>query len=158
MGELLPVAVLCAASMGAGCGSTERAPAERGGLDAEYMTVEGGDTCRVLVLHDDGGFVVTERERDTWCDRAMRARPAPVATGTWTLDGGRLCLEGTGWTVAFETDSTRVEIPARSDILSSLRWVTSSGGSPFSACDLVSASEFDEFLHPTEGSGSSTGW
>ena len=57
----------------------------------------------------------------------------------------------------YEADSTRVEILARADTLSSLRWVTSTEGSPFSACDLVSMSEFDEFLHPTEGSGSS-GW
>ncbi|MFH1865151.1 MAG: hypothetical protein ABIK85_04650 [Candidatus Eisenbacteria bacterium] len=130
----------------------------RRALDTEYLTVESGDTCRVLLLREDGGFVVIERERDTWCARQMRPVPAPVATGAWSLVDGRLHLEGTGWTVVFEPDSTRVEIPARSGTLSSLRWVTSTEGSPFSACDLVSASEFDEFLHPTGGSGSGTGW
>ena len=141
----------------AGCGRAGPGSVELAGLDRKYVSVESGDTCMVLVLSDDGGFLVLEEQRDRWRERQMRPASTPAAAGEWTFSEGRLDLEGDGWTASYEADSTRVEIPARADTLSSLRWVTSTEGSPFSACDLVSASEFDEFLHPTEGSGSS-GW
>ena len=85
---------------------------------------------------------------------ALAADSEVEVSGSWSYSDGRLDLQGDGWTVTFESDSTRVTLLDRADTLSSLRWVTSSGGSPFSACDLVSASEFVEFVHPTEGSGS----
>ena len=137
-----------------GCGRTAPTPVERAGLDREYLSVARAGTCLLLVLGDDGSFLVSERTRDRWEDRPMRPEPEPIARGTWTFADGRLDLEGDGWEVLFVVDSARVEVPARSDTLSSLRWVRSSEGSPFSACDLVSVPEFDEFLHPTEGSGS----
>jgi hypothetical protein len=154
----LPVAALILAI--SGCGGEERASVDLAGLDRRYISVGGAesDTCRHLILADDGSFSVTERGPE--CpgeDRRMEPAPKPVATGVWTFSDGRLNLEGDGWTVTFEPDSTRVELLARADTISSLRWITSTGGSPFSACDLVSEAEFDEFVHPTEGSGSS-GW
>ncbi|MFH1689648.1 MAG: hypothetical protein ABIE42_05355 [Candidatus Eisenbacteria bacterium] len=152
------VAVVVATMLLRACGSTVPTPVEYAGLDGEYVSVASGDTCMVLVLENDGSFLVVEEERDRRFERQMRPEATPVATGTWAFAAGRLALEGDGWKVLFEADSTRVEIPARADTLSSLRWLTSTEGSPFSACDLVSASEFNEFLNPTEGSGSSTGW
>ena len=140
-----------------GCGGAGPTPLELAGLDREYLSVESGDACLVLVLGNDGGFLVRQRERDSWDDGPMRPEPTSVATGKWAFSAGRLDLDGGGWTASYEADSTRVEIPARADTLGSLRWVTSTEGSPFSACDLVSAAEFDEFLHPAEGSGSSGG-
>jgi hypothetical protein len=133
---------------------------ELAGLDREYVSVAGAetDTCRHLILADDGSFSLMERGRV--CpheDRRMEPTPAPLATGEWTFVDGHLTLEGDGWTVTFEPDSTRVELLARSDTVGSLRWIKSTGASPLSACDLVSEVEFHEFLRPTEGSGSS-GW
>ena len=151
---LLVVCVVAVCALVAGCGRTAPTPVERAGLDREYLSVAGGDTCLLLVLGDDGSFLVSERARDRWEHRPMRPGPEPVAKGTWTSADGRLDLEGDGWEVLFVVDSARVEVPSRSDTLSSLRWVRSSEDSPFSACDLVSVPEFDEFLHPTEGSGS----
>jgi hypothetical protein len=142
------------------CGGEEPRSVELAGLYDEYVSVGGADadTCRHLFLDDDGRFTVTARGLDSpHEDRRMEPAPAPVATGVWSFVDGRLSLEGDGWTATFEPDSTQVQLLARSDTVGSLRWVTSTGGSPFSACDLVSAAEFYEFLHPTEGSGSS-GW
>lgn len=146
-----------AAFLVTGCGRTASTPVPGTDLDPEYLTVESGDACRVLLLREGGDFAILERERDAWCDRAMRPDPAPVATGVWTFAEGRLELDGSGWTVVFEPDSTRVQIMDRADTLGSLRWVTATGAPPLSACDLVSAAQFDEFLHPTEGSGSAGG-
>jgi hypothetical protein len=154
---LLALLVTAVAIGIAACGSEEPTSAGLGGLDRRYVSVDSADTCRLLVLADDGRFHVTARERDCWTEGRMRPAPVPIATGVWTFDGARLDLEGDGWMVTFEPDSTRVELLARSDTIGSLRWITSTGGSPFSACDLVSEAEFDEFVHPTEGSGSS-GW
>lgn len=154
-------ALVVAAAILVGCGRAGPTPVELAGLDREYVSVASDETCMVLLLRNDGGFLVLERARDPERhpsrDMPMRPEPEPVATGKWVFSDGLLDLEGDGWMASYEADSTRVEIPARADTLSSLRWVTSTEGSPFSACDLVSASEFDEFLHPTEGSGSS-GW
>ncbi|MCK4512817.1 hypothetical protein KAW64_13815 [bacterium] len=145
---------VCVALVLCGCGRTAPSPVERAGLDTEYVSVEDRETSIVLSLGKDGTFSVREGLHDRDRERVMRPEPAPLATGTWVYTDGRLELAGDGWTARYEADSTRVEIPARADTLSSLRWVTSTEGSPFSACDLVSMSEFDEFLHPTEGGGS----
>jgi len=147
----LAVALL-AASIG-GCGGGDSA-LEEAGLDSEYVSVELEETYVVLMLGDDGSFVLMQDETDRYREPGMRRQPVPLALGEWSFADGRLELEGDGWTVAFESDSTRVAIPARSDTISSLRWVTSTEGSPFSACDLVSATEFRNFLRPPEGSGS----
>lgn len=152
---------VCLAVVLGGCGRTAPSTVELAGLDREYVSVASGETCIVLLLRSDGDFLVSERaqdpERHASREMPMRPEPAPVATGKWTFADGLLDLTGDGWMASYEVDSTRVEIPQRADTLSSLRWVTSTEGSPFSACDLVSASELDEFLHPTEGKGSS-GW
>jgi len=153
----LTAAALVLCVLVAGCGRTESTPAESVGLDREYLSVDDADTCLVLALADDGGFSVTMRERECDRDRTMRPNPEPIASGSWAFADGRLNLEGDGWSVSFEADSTRVEIPRRAGTLASLRWVQSTEGSPFSACNLVSSSEFQELLHPTEGSGSSGG-
>ena len=154
-------ALAVAAMILAGCGRAGPTPAELAGLDREYVSVGSVEACIVLLLQSDGGFLVSERARDperhASREMPMRPEPAPVATGKWTFADGLLDLTGDGWMASYEVDSTRVEIPQRADTLSSLRWVTSTEGSPFSACDLVSAPELDEFLHPTEGKGSS-GW
>lgn len=151
-GRLLAAALLSAALLSGGCGSNEDA-LEAAGLDSEYVSVALTQEYVVLMLGDDGSFAVIRDTTEPYCDTTMRRGPEPVGHGEWTFSDGRLDLKGDGWTVVFESDSTRVEIPDRSDTLSSLRWVTSSEGSPFEACDLVSASEFQEFLHPTEGAG-----
>jgi hypothetical protein len=130
---------------------------ELAGLDTEYVSVEDRETSITLALGRDGTFSVREGVLDRDREDIMRPEPAPLATGMWVYADGALELQGEGWTARYEADSTRVEIPGREGTLNSLRWVRSTEGSPFSACDLVSRSEFDEFLHPTEGSGSS-GW
>lgn len=140
-----------------GCGGAGPAPVENAGLDSRYVSVADGDVCTTLLLQSDGRLIVREEERGDGRDRKMRPEPTPLASGTWDFSDGRLALEGDGWTAAFTPDSTRVEVPRRAGTLSSLRWVTSSEGSPFSACDLVSASELDNLIDPPEGSGSS-GW
>ncbi|MCK4512240.1 hypothetical protein KAW64_10905 [bacterium] len=151
---------VCVAVVVGGCGRTAPSPVELAGLDREYVSVASGEICIVLLLRSDGGFLVSERragdpERHGSREMPMRPEPAPVAAGEWTVSDGLLDLAGDGWMASYEADSTRVEIPDRVDTLSSLRWVTSTEGSPFSACDLVSRAEFDEFLHPTEGRGRS---
>ena len=153
----VPWVSLCVAVALCGCGRTATSPAESAALDTEYVAIEDRETSTILTLARDGTFSVREEEHERYPEPVMRPETAPLATGTWVYAGGGLELQGDGWTARYEADSTRVEIPARADTLSSLRWVTSTEGSPFSACDLVSMSEFDEFLHPTEGSGSS-GW
>ena len=150
-------AALVACLLTAACSRTDSTPVESVGLDHEYLSVDEADTCLVLTLADDGGFSVTMRERDCDRDRTMRPNPEPTSSGSWTLADGRLNLQGDGWRVSFVPDSTRVEIPRRAGVLTSLRWVESTEGSPFSACDLVSSSEFRELLNPSEGSGSSGG-
>jgi len=156
-GALVAAAGIGLCVLAAGCDQTTPTPLESAGLDHEYLSVDDADTCLVLALADDGRFFVTQRERDCTEDRTMRPDPEAIASGSWSLAEGMLNLEGDGWTVRFEPDSTRVEIPRRAGRLSSLRWVRSTEGSPFSACDLVSSSEFRELLHPKEGSGSSSG-
>jgi len=148
---------VCVAAVLGGCGRAAPSPAELAGLDTEYVSVEDRETSTILALERDGTFSVCEGVLDR--DRAdiMRPEPAPLAAGMWVYADGGLELQGEGWTARYEADSTRVEVPGRADTLNSLRWVTSTEGSPFSACDLVARSEFDEFLHPTKGSGSS-GW
>ena len=148
---------VCVAVALCGCGRSAPTPVEFAGLDSEYVSIEDRETSIVLSLGPDGTFSVREEEHERYPEPVMRPEPAPLASGTWVYAAGGLELQGDGWTARYEADSTRVEILARADTLSSLRWVTSTEGSPFSACDLVSMSEFDEFLHPTEGSGSS-GW
>ena len=142
------VVVLC------GCGRTVPSPVEVAGLDTEYVSIEDQETSIVLSLGQDGTFSVRGGVHDRDRELVMRPESAPLAAGTWAYGDDTLELQGDGWTARYEADSTRVEIPGRADTLSSLRWVTSTEGSPFSACDLVSMSEFDEFLHPTEGDGS----
>ncbi len=148
---------VCAAIVLGGCGRTTPVPVELAGLDTEYVSVEDRETSMILSLGRDGTFSASEGVLDREHEDIMRPEPAPLATGMWVYTDGGLELQGEGWTARYEADSTRVEIPGRADTLSSLRWVTSTEGSPFSACDLVARSEFDEFLHPTEGSGSA-GW
>ena len=138
-----------------GCGSPAPTPVELGGLDREYLSVGDADTLLVLSLGEDGSFAVTERAGDCGEDNRMRPEPEPLARGEWSFVDGALQLVGDGWTAFFAPDSTRVEVPRRADTLACLRWVRSTEGSPFSACELVSASQFHELLHPTEGSGSS---
>jgi hypothetical protein len=147
------LAAACLAVLLAGCGDGGSA-LETAGLDSEYVSVELSESYVVLMLGDDGSFVLMQDETDRYREPGMRRQPEPLALGEWSFAEGRLDLEGDGWTVTFESDSTRVAIPARSDTISSLRWVTSTEGSPFSACDLVSATEFRDFLRPPEGSGS----
>ena len=151
-------ALLCVAVVAACAGCSEHQTLEAAGLDSEYVSVGLTETYMVLLLADDGRFYLVEDDPNRGENPTMRPNPAPMASGEWSFQDGRLDLEGDGWTVVFELGSTRVDVPARSDTLSSLRWVTSSEGSPFSACDLVSASEFQEFLNPSEGSGSSGDW
>lgn len=158
----LRVAAVLAASLAlclvaGACGRTAPTPVESAGLDGEYLSVADADTGLVLALEDDGRFFVTERGLDCDRDRVMRPDPEPIAVGSWAFAEGTLRLEGDGWTVQFEADSIRVEVPRRAGTLASLRWVESTEGSPFSACNLVSRSELRELLDPTEGSGSSTG-
>ena len=159
--QLRATACICAAAalsltaLSAGCGGSPETSPQSLGLDSEYVSVELTDTYVVLMLGDDGSFALIQDEPMRYGEESkLRRGPQPLAVGTWSFSESRLDLEGDGWTVTFESDSTRVEIPDRADTISSLRWVTSTEGSPFSACDLVSASEFKEFLHPTEGSGS----
>jgi len=140
-----------------GCGRAAPSPAELARLDTEYVSVEDRETSTILALERDGTFSVREGVLDRDREDIMRPEPAPLATGMWVCTDGGLELQGEGWTARYEADSTRVEVPGRADTLNSLRWVTSTEGSPFSACDLVSRFEFDEFLHPTKGSGRS-GW
>ncbi len=148
---------VCVGAVLGGCGRTAPSPVELAGLDTEYVSVEDRETSTILVLGRGGTFSVREGVLDRDREDIMRPEPAPLATGMWVYTDGGLELQGEGWTARYEVGSTRVEVPGRADTLTSLRWVTSTEGSPFSACDLVSMSEFDEFLHPTEGSGSS-GW
>ncbi len=156
------VAVVVGGCGPGGCGRNASSTVEFAGLDTEYVSVEDRETSIILALARDGTFSAREgvldryhRGRDS--EGLVSPEPAPLASGMWVYADGGLELQGEGWTARYEADSTRVEIPGRADTLKSLRWVTSTDGSPFSACDLVSMSEFDEFLHPTEGSGSS-GW
>ena len=148
---------VCVAAVLGGCGRAAPSPAELARLDTEYVSVEDRETSTILALERDGTFSVREGVLDRDREDIMRPEPAPLATGMWVCTDGGLELQGEGWTARYEADSTRVEVPGRADTLNSLRWVTSTEGSPFSACDLVSRSEFDEFLHPTKGSGRS-GW
>jgi hypothetical protein len=51
--------------------------------------------------------------------------------------------------------SEYVAVRRGAGFLSSLRWLSSTEGSPFTACDLVAREEFHDLLHPPEGDGSS---
>jgi hypothetical protein len=137
------------------CGCRPETPtrAESLGLAGEYIDVHHDeDAPVVLELHDDGSFSCVRGPR-----RPGEVAPAPktLGRGTWGFEAGRLELHGDGWTVTFVPDSTWVEIPRGGAMMRSLRWVTSTEGSPFTASDLVSRDELLELLHPTEGSGSS---
>ena len=151
--EQAAMAMALAALVLTGCGGGGSA-LEDAGLDTEYVSIAMSDTYVVLMLGDDGSFALIQDSTEQHEQGQLRRGPEPLAVGTWSFEEGRLDLSGDGWTVEFAADSTRVEVPARADTISSLRWVTSSEGSPFSACDLVSASEFQNFIRPPEGSGS----
>ena len=97
-----PWAALAVAALTlAGCGRAGPTPAEFAGLDHEYVSVASDQTCMVLLLENDGGFLVLERARDPerYASREMpmRPEPEPVATGRWVFSDGLLDLEGDGW-------------------------------------------------------------
>ncbi|MBN2565731.1 MAG: hypothetical protein JXB46_08470 [Candidatus Eisenbacteria bacterium] len=122
------------------------------GLAGEYVDVERDeDRAVVLRLEDDGTFEYLKGPRE----RGEVSPPSELlGEGTWTCVADNLLLEGEGWTTRFVADSIWVEIPRRAAMLRSLRWVTSTEGAPFSACNLVLRSDFNELLHPSAGTGS----
>lgn len=110
------------------------------------------DTHVVLQLRDDGSFAFVRGPREPG---EVAPEPETIADGSWDMIGGRLEVMGEGWTATFVPDSSWVTIPRGAAMLPSLRWVTSTEGSPFEAGHLVSRDDLRELLHPTEGSGSS---
>lgn len=146
---------LALAACAAGCGGEPAQTAvESAGLDSRYAGLEYEDGHVVLELRDDGTFVLSEEVPE---GEEMRVRPAELARGVWTLSSAGLELGDGSWLTVFEPDSAYVEIPTGSDVLRTLRWVDSTSGSPFNACDLVSHSGLHNLLHPPEGSGSEGG-
>jgi hypothetical protein len=149
--------VLLAASLG-GCGGAPGSTLEEAGLDSEYVSIESMESYVVLLLSDDGSFAIIRDEVVPYgAEGRFRRGPEALGTGSWSFSDGLVELDGGEWRTTLRADSTRVAIPARADTIKSLTWVTGSGGSPLSAFDLVSASEFEEFLHPKGGTGSTGG-
>jgi hypothetical protein len=136
-----------------GCGGEEPSRAESMGLAGEYVDVHRcEDTPSVLQLHDDKSFTYLRGPRMLG---EVAPRPETLGEGSWSFESGLLDLRGESWTASFTPDSIWVEIPSGAALMRSLRWVTSTGASPFTASNLVSRAELQELLHPTEGSGSS---
>jgi hypothetical protein len=123
------------------------------GLAGEYVDVDSDeDRPLVLQLRDDGTFIFVRGPRAVG---VVAPEPESIAEGRWEVIGGELEITAGGWRATFVPDSTWVTIPRGAAMLPSLRWVTSTEGSPFSAGHLVSREHFEELLHPSEGSGSS---
>jgi hypothetical protein len=138
-----------------GCSREAEHPAvDSAGLDSRYVGLEYADGHVVLELRDDGTFLLRGRVPE---GEEMRAHPPELGRGVWTLSAAGLELGGGSWLTVFEPDSAYVEIPTGADVLRTLRWVDSTSGSPFNACDLVSFSDLENLLRPPEGSGSEGG-
>jgi hypothetical protein len=147
IGLLIPWTLLLS-----GCRPETPSTAETLGLAREYVDVDRDqDLPVVLQLDDDGTFIYIKGPRGRG---EVAPAPASLAEGTWQCADGDLELRGDGWSASFAADSTWVEVPRGARMLTSLRWVTSSPGSPFSACNLVSRAEFEELLSPKAGTGS----
>ena len=147
--------MLVSAALLVSCAREEASVATGPSLDDRYLSVGSPDGCVVLTLGQTGEFVVRRNQPE---GGKMTRLPPVISNGTWHLSSQGLELTDGEWKTFFIPDSTRVELPGRADTIRSLRWLSSTPGSPFNACDLMSSSDFERFLHPPEGSGSEGGF
>jgi len=119
-----------------------------------------------LDLGDDGGFVLAcAPTRDDGCGIPRGEAGGGTAVriaGSWESRGGDLTLTFEEPVAGLETvlvfTECEVSVDARGEtvLLPGLCWVESSEPTFADSSSLVSRADLMEFLHPTEGSGSST--
>lgn len=137
-----------------GCGGEDSSVIAESGLDESYVGLEYPEGHVVLELDGEGDFLFRSAVPE---GEEMRVRPVELAQGRWELSGGGLEVGGEGWATYFAPDSALVVAPVGSGTLRILRWVGSTAGSPFNACDLVSHTDLENLLRPPEGTGSEGG-
>lgn len=135
-----------------GPGPESRAP--RWGLLEEYVDPVGSGGAHMLALYDDGGFQLRYCPREP-CDPQS---PSELITeGEWERSEGILVLSTDDWEAMFVSSIVPVEYRGRSDTLRGFQWMQSSSETPVDTCRFVLREDFRNFIHPPEGSGSSSG-
>ena len=142
---LIVVLVAC------GPGTASRAP--RKGLLEEYVDPVGPGGASTLLLYEDGGFQLRYCPRDP-CDSGVPSEL--VAEGDWERSEGVLVLSTGDWEAMFVSAIVPVELRGRADTLRGLQWMQSSSETPVDSCRFVPRAAFANFVHPPEGSGTSS--
>ncbi len=138
----------------AGCGPGTASHAPREGLLEEYVDPAGPGGTTTLLLYEDGGFQLRECPREA-CDSG--ALSELIAEGEWERSESIVALSTGDWEAMFVSAIVPLELRGRSDTLRGLQWMQSSSETPVDSCRFVERSEFADFIHPPEGSGTS-GW
>lgn len=135
-----------------GCVRGPESAAPRGKVLEEYVDPAGPRGANVLLLYESGGFELRQRPRHL-CD--PEAPSELMAEGEWARSEGVLVLSTDEWEAMFVSAIVPLSLNRRADTLRGFQWMQSSRESPVDTCRFVRRSDFVDFVHPLEGSGSS---
>ena len=143
-------AVLLVLTLAVGCDSTGMTEGDSARFVGTYVDPSGPVGTIRLDVHAGGTFTLTLCERG-FGDPTEGERE--IARGSWTPLGEGIELDAEEWRATLVSHSVPVTIAGRTDTLPGLRWISESESAPLKSGRLVRRREFDEFLHPPEGSG-----
>lgn len=136
-----------------GCGQGEALRTPAPWFVGEYVDPSHPDGAIRLKVLPDGTFTLARRgnwEEDDESD-------VVVASGRWTSEGDGLTLDGDGWGATLISDEISVTLPGRTDTIPGLRCTEAFGSTLMDSVRLMRYRDFADFVHPPQGSGSSTG-
>jgi hypothetical protein len=151
IGLILFCAVACSF---AGCSSEEPPLETIPWFVGEYVDPSHPGGAVRLDVSRDGTFTLTQCEH--W-EAEGEDSGTEIARGRWASLGDGLELQGDEWSAALMSDEIAVTLLSRSDTLPGLRCTETRGSALLDSVRLMRYRDFADFVHPPEGSGSSTG-
>ena len=145
----------------AGCGPENPGMIEGTSLRPEYQGLGCGCGTLMLSLSPERTFVMkcVPADEDRWGVPVadMQTDTLHVMRGSWESRGGDLTLVAAEASLVYTECEVEVDAHGETALLPGLCWLRGTESTFADSSSLVGRHELQEFLHPSEGSGSGSG-